>query len=108
MSDNQAEGGRNGRRFSFSPGWAAVILTLLVAFYQFAIIGAQVANNARRIDQIETKNDALVTSVGRIDTRTARIETTLDIMFRGRQYRPLSAPLPPGDNMSEPQEVPIP
>ncbi len=88
----------NPRRVHFSPGWAAIILALLGAFYQYAIAAGQIASNARRIDQIEAKNDTLVTAVSRIDTRTARIETTLDMMFRGPTPRPLSTPIPPSDN----------
>jgi hypothetical protein len=40
-------------------------------------------------------------SLGRIDSRTARIEATLEMMFRQQPYRPLSQPLP----AAEPHEA---
>lgn len=59
----------------------AMILSLGSIVYAAAIQSAQIAENKRRIEALETKNDRMFDAIARIDTRTATIETKLSILI---------------------------
>lgn len=87
----------DARRFTLSPAWFALGLSLFGAFWQVGVTSQRVAESARRIELLEAADRARGDALGRIDARTARIEATLDIM-RGGTPRPLSEPLPSRDD----------
>jgi hypothetical protein len=50
------------------------------------------AENTRRIVALETKDGVRGDAIARIDTRTARMETAIELMIGRKEYRPLSDP----------------
>lgn len=87
------------RRFTLSPAWIALGLSLFGAFWQVGVTSQRVSENERRVELLEAADRSRGDAVGRIDARTARIEATLDIM-RGGIGHPLSAPIPPMSDQS--------
>lgn len=79
------------RRFTLSPAWIALAFSLFGAFWQVAVTSQRVAENERRVEQLENADRIRGDALGRIDARTARIEATLDVMRGG--LRPFSTPL---------------
>lgn len=59
----------------------AIILSLGSLVYGAGIQAAQIADNKRRIEVLEAKNDRMFEAIARIDTRTATIETKLSILI---------------------------
>lgn len=80
-------------RFRFTPAWIALIISVLLVFWQVAVASGRVAENTRRIELLEVADRQRGDTLSQINARTARIEATLEHM-RG-VYRPLSEPLPP-------------
>jgi hypothetical protein len=96
--DAPEEGG--ARKFTLSPAWFALGISLLGFFWQIAVTSQRVAESSRRIELLEAADRARGDALGRIDARTARIEATLDMITRGTAQRPLSVPMPSVDDPS--------
>lgn len=60
---------------------AALVMAGGGLIYGAGIQGAQIADNKRRIEVLEAKNDRMFDAIARIDTRTATIETKLTILI---------------------------
>lgn len=56
--------------------------------YGAGIQAAQIADNKRRIEVLEAKNDRMFDAIARIDTRTATIETKLSILIPNNGEQP--------------------
>jgi hypothetical protein len=86
------------KRLSVSPGWLALVLSILGGFWQIAVTSANVSENARRIAVLEADGRVRGDSLSRIDARTARIEAQIEVLMNGRSaFRPLSEPPTPGE-----------
>lgn len=74
---------------SKSPGeralqWLPLILAAGTAFWQVAIASKQIELNAANIAKLEARNDQTQLVMQSVDSRLARIETTLDIVTGGK------------------------
>lgn len=65
--------------------WLPLIIAVATAFWTLAIQSKQVEENSSDITKLETRYDQTQTIMQSVDSRLARIETTLDIVTGGRQ-----------------------
>lgn len=65
--------------------WLPMIGLLAGAFYQVAIANKQIEQNAADIAKLEARYDQTQVIMQSVDSRLARIETTLDIVTGGKQ-----------------------
>jgi hypothetical protein len=63
--------------------WSPLVIAFLTAFWLMAVTSTQVAQNARYIDAMKSRVENSATTTQSIDTRLARIETTLNIITGG-------------------------
>lgn len=63
-----------------APAWIACALSLAAVIWNAAVISGDVADNRRRIEVIEVKQERSVTENHQVIDRLARIEAKLDMM----------------------------
>ena len=66
------------------PAWIACALSLLAVVWNAAVISGDVADNRRRIEVVEAKQERGVADSHQVIDRLARIEAKLDIMGGGQ------------------------
>lgn len=65
--------------------WLPLIIAAGTAFWQVAIASKQIDQNAADIAKLEARYDQTQVIMQSVDSRLARIETTLDIVTGGKQ-----------------------
>lgn len=65
--------------------WLPLIIAAGTAFWQVAIASKQIDQNAEDIAKLEARYDQTQVIMQSVDSRLARIETTLDIVTGGKQ-----------------------
>lgn len=83
-------------KHNHSPGekvlqWLPLIIAAGTAFWTMAIQSKQVEQNSADIAKLEARYDQTQVIMQSVDSRLARIETTLDIVTGGKQAAPAYA-----------------
>lgn len=72
--------------------WMPLVIVVLTAFWTFAIQSQQVSQNRSEIDKLQIQLDRTSGVIQSVDSRLARIETTLDIITGGGERVQSRAP----------------
>lgn len=80
-----------GRGLTGLAAWSGLALSVAAIVWNGAVISANAADTRRRVETLEDKYDKQIDAINRIDNRTAKIETKLEILLPTQSLKELEA-----------------